>query len=106
MDFPFFLLGLCFTFSIRIRSSFLSSSGSSIDCESHLIKRRQLVFCYFSIQFELSIKFKSFKIIYLFTYLGQLRYFSSLIVIFSLSEFPFQYLILSFCYYHTLSKQS
>jgi hypothetical protein len=56
--------------------------------------------------FEVSIKFKSFRVIYLFAYFGQLRYFSSLLVIFSLSELSFQSSILSFCCYHTLSEQS
>jgi hypothetical protein len=56
--------------------------------------------------FEISIKFQSFRIIFLFVYLGQLGSFSSLFLLFSILEFTFQSSIISFCCYHLLSKQS
>jgi len=56
--------------------------------------------------FEVLIKFKSFRVIFLSAYLRQLGYFSSLFVIFSLREFPFQFSIINLCCYHTLLEQS
>jgi hypothetical protein len=64
-----------------------------------LIKKKKKVLKY-------QLNFKSFRIISLFTYLGQLRVFSSLFVIFSLSEFSFLSSIHSFCCNHAVSEQS
>jgi hypothetical protein len=52
------------------------------------------------------LNLKTFRIISLFAFLGQLGAFSSLFVIFSLPEFPFLFSIHSFCCYHMLSEQS
>jgi hypothetical protein len=52
------------------------------------------------------LNFKSFKVIYLFAYLGQLSVISSLFIILSLPKFPFLSSIHIFYYYHTLAEQS
>jgi hypothetical protein len=52
------------------------------------------------------LNFKSFRVIFLFAYLGQLWVFSSLFVIFSLSKFHFLSSIYNFCCYHTLAVKT
>ena len=90
-----FQLGLVFHFKLGlIFLFFVNLWGASY------IKAYSLY--YFSIQFVLSIKFKSFRIIYMFAYLRQLETFSSLFVIFSFFEFSFQSSILSFYGYYML----
>jgi hypothetical protein len=67
-------------------------------------KGRLVLFCYQVLKYQLN--FKSFRVIPLFAYLGQLGVISSLFVIFSLSEFPFLSSTHSLCCYHTLLEQS
>jgi hypothetical protein len=69
-----------------------------------LYKDRSVLFWNQVLKYQLN--FKSFKVISLFAYLGQLGVITSLFGIFSLLEFPFLSSIHSFCCYHMLSEQS
>jgi len=52
-----------------------------------LYKGRSVLFWNQVLKYQLNLKF--FRVIFLFAYLGQLEYFSSLFVILSLPKFPF-----------------